>query len=85
MSVKKMGSKLAQGVRQVKSQQGKPGQPEAEKPQVLPAAAPAAAAKKSSTVAKPAAPRPVQKAAQSGSEQAPKHDENLHPSRVWPD
>jgi hypothetical protein len=86
MSVKKMGSKLAQGVRQVKSQQDKPGQPEAENPQALPASAPTdAAAKKSSPVVKPSAPRPAHKAAQSGGEQAPKSGGNLHPRRVWPD
>ena len=36
MSVNKIGSKLAHGVRQVKSQQIKPGQPEADKPEALP-------------------------------------------------
>ena len=86
MSVKKIGSKLAQGVRQVVSQQGKPIQPEAQKSQALPASAPTvAAAKKSSPVVKPSAPQPAHKAAQSGGEQAPKSGGNLHPTRIWPD
>lgn len=86
MSVKKMGSKLAQGVRQVVSQQGKSIQPEAEKYQALPASGPAgAAAKKSSPVVKPSAPQLEHKAAQSGGEQVPKSGGNLHPHRVWPD
>ena len=86
MSVKKTGSKLAQGVRQIKSQQGKSARPAAEKSQALPASAPTgAAAKKSSPVVKPSAPRPAHQAAQSGGEQVPKSGGNLHPHRVWPD
>ena len=86
MSVKKIGSKLAQGVRQVVSQQGKPIQPEAEKSQALPTSAPiGAAAKKSSPVVKPSAPQPAHKATQSGGAQVPNSGGNLHPRRVWPD
>ena len=88
MSVNKIGSKLAHGVRQVKSQQIKPGQPEADKPEALPASAPASdVANKSDRVpvVKPSARRPAQQADQSGSEQALKADGNLHPRRVWPD
>jgi hypothetical protein len=78
MSLKKMGSKLARGVRQVKSQQGKSERPEAEKPHALPASVKTdLPAKKSDPAGTPAETRLAQKAAQSG--------RNLHPLRVWPD
>ena len=78
MSVKKPGSKLAQGVRQVKSQQDTRAQPDAAKPQTLPGTSPAAiSAKASGLVGKPIETSPAPKPVPSG--------RNLHPPRVWPD
>ena len=83
MDVKKMGSKLTQGVRQVKAQQDKSGAAEVAKPQTLPAAV--RAVNKPGPVVKPAVPKPAQKIVQSGGEQAPKSGAKRHPLRVWPD
>ncbi|MHB8247399.1 MAG: hypothetical protein ACYDCX_00690 [Acidithiobacillus sp.] len=86
MSVKKMGSKLAQGVRQVQSQQVKAQPPIADTSEpVAPAAE--APAKQARSAAKPAAPRPAPQA-NAGGEQSPApslDDRKLHPRRVWPD
>ncbi len=78
MSVKKMGSKLAQGVRQVISQQGKSIQPAAAKLQTLPGTAPAAiSAKASGPVSKPVETSPARKTTPSAG--------SSHPLPVWPD
>jgi hypothetical protein len=78
MSLKKMGSKLARGVRQVKSQQSQRTQPDAAKSQTAPKTSPAALpAKASDPVSKPVWTRPVHRTAPSGG--------SLHPLRVWPD
>lgn len=68
---KKLGSKLANGVRQVKSQ--REHAPAATAPVAKPAAKPTPA----SMAAKPLAPRAAPQAAASLN--------NLHPRRIWPD
>ena len=75
MSVKKMGSKLAQGVRQIKAQQVK-SSAIAEAPSAPPAEPTPAAG-----VAKPAPARAAVKRA--AAKVSP--SSTLHPSRVWPD
>ena len=75
---KKLGAKLAQSVRQVKSQQGKPTQPATAKSQTLSRTSPAAiSAKVSDPVSKPVETSPAHQSLQSGS--------NKHPLPVWPD
>ncbi|MHB1530841.1 hypothetical protein [Acidithiobacillus sp.] len=86
MSVKKMGSKLAQGVRQVQSQQVKAQPPIADTSEPV-APAVEAPAKQARSAAKPAALRPAPQA-NAGGEQSPApslDDRKLHPRRVWPD
>ncbi|MHB1202207.1 MAG: hypothetical protein ACYCZC_03570 [Acidithiobacillus sp.] len=86
MSVKKMGSKLAQGVRQVQSQQVK-GQPPIADTSEPVAPAVTAPIKQAGSVAKPAAQRPAPPAV-AGGEQSPapsRDDRKLHPRRIWPD
>lgn len=84
MSVKKMGSKLAQGVRQVKLQQGENARPEAKKTAASPAAKPVAiVSKKPNHVAKPPAPRPARNTSSGDAEKL--SDGNMHPRRIWPD
>ncbi|WP_437557773.1 hypothetical protein [Acidithiobacillus sulfuriphilus] len=86
MSVKKMGSKLAQGVRQVQSQQVKAQPPAADTSEPI-APAVTAPAKQASSAAKPAAQHPAQQAA-GGGERSPASsfdDRKLHPRRIWPD
>jgi hypothetical protein len=77
MSVKKMGSKLAQGVRQVQSQQVKAQSPTADTSEPV---APAVKAP-----AKPDEKRPAQQAVAGGERSLPKLDDRLHPRRIWPD
>ncbi len=78
MSLKKKGSKLAQSVRQVKSQQDKPTQPVQAKSQTLPTISPAAISKKASTpVSKPIATSPARKSDPSAG--------NSDRLAVWPD
>jgi len=72
MSVKKMGSKLAQGVRQVQSQQVKAQSPTADTSEPV-------------APAKPDEKRPVQQAVAGGERSLPKLDDRLHPRRIWPD
>ncbi|MHB8389379.1 MAG: hypothetical protein ACYDBH_07325 [Acidobacteriaceae bacterium] len=69
MSVKKMGSKLAQGVRQIKTQQDKAP------PAMGPVSAPVVPVAK--TVPAPAAEKPAPAKGRGSS--------TLHPKRVWPD
>ena len=71
MPVKKMGSKLAQGVRQIKAQQDKAS------PAMAPVSAPVVAVAKAvpARAAAKAKPAPA-KASESSA---------LHPARVWPD
>ena len=74
---KKLGSKLSEGVRQVKSQRENAP---ADKPaKTAPATKPAARAadKPASHKTKPEAPR--------AATQADKNSNKLHPLRVWPD
>ncbi len=75
MSVKKMGSKLAQGVRKVKAQQAKTPAI-AEKSDAQSAAKPATA-----SAAKPATKVAAIKPAASSTNST----SMLHPDRVWPD
>ena len=77
MSANKMGSKLAQGVRQIMEQQGK--NPEQEKTEAVTRQAPAAPV---ASVSKPAVARSTSKA--QVDDRMDDH-EVLHPSRVWPD
>ncbi len=78
MSLKKKGSKLAQSVRQVKSQQDKPTQPVEAKSQTLPGISPAAiSAKASGPVSKPIATSPARKSDSSAG--------NSDRLEVWPD
>ena len=75
---KKLGAKLAQSVRQVKSQQGKPTQPATAKSQTLPRTSPAAiSAKVSGPVSKPVETSPARKTVPSAG--------SPHPLPVWPD
>ena len=76
MSVKKMGSKLAQGVRQVKAQQAKASAntEQAGTPSVAKAVKPAASAVK-----------PASKTATKPEASSNKSSGVLHPDRVWPD
>ncbi|MDP2027164.1 hypothetical protein [Sulfuriferula sp.] len=69
MSVKKMGSKLAQGVRQIKAQQDKAS------PAMAPVSAPVVAVAKAMPARAAARPVPAQVGESS----------TLHPTRVWPD
>ena len=86
MSVKKMGSKLAQGVRQVQSQQVKAQPPVADTSEPV-APAVTAPAKQASSAAKPTTQRPAQDAVAGGEPSpAPSFDaRKLHPRRIWPD
>lgn len=69
MSVKKMGSKLAQGVRQIKAQQDKAA------PAMEPVSVPVVPVAKAVSARATAKPTPA-KASESSM---------LHPNRVWPD
>ncbi len=78
MSLKKKVSKLAQGVRQVKSQQDTRTQPAAAKPQTLPGTSPAAiSVKVSGPVGKPVQTSPARKSDPSAG--------NSDRLAVWPD
>ncbi|WP_123101774.1 hypothetical protein [Acidithiobacillus sulfuriphilus] len=82
MSVKKMGSKLAQGVRQVQSQQVKTQPPAADTSEPV-APAVTAPTKEAGSAAKPA---PQQAVAGGERFPAPSFDDSkLHPRRIWPD
>ena len=71
---KKLASKLANGVRQVKLQREQaPATPAKTAPVVKPAAAPAPA----SVATKPVAPRTAQR--------SKTNLDRLHPRRIWPD
>lgn len=72
---KKLGSKLAHGVRQVKSQRGQ--EPAAAPTKTAPLEKPAAKPTSASVAANPVAARGAQQPAASLGE--------LHPRRVWPD
>ena len=75
---KKLGSKLAQSVRQVKSQQDKSTQPVQAKSQTLPKVLSASISEKASgPVSKPVETSPARKTVPSGG--------SPHPLRVWPD
>lgn len=88
MSVKKMGSKLVRGVRQVQSQQAKAQPPAADtsEPVAQTVTAPTKQTKASSA-AKPTTQRPAQDAVAGGEPSpAPSFDaRKLHPRRIWPD
>ena len=88
MSVKKMGSKLAQGVRQVQSQQAKAQPPAADTSEpVAPAVTAPTKQTEAGSAAKPAAQRLAQQAVAGGERfPAPSFDDRkLHPRRIWPD
>ena len=72
---KKLGSKLAHGVRQVKSQRDQ--EPAAAPTKTVPLEKPVAKPTPTSAAAKPIAPRAAQQPAASLDE--------LHPRRIWPD
>ena len=72
---KKLGSKLSEGVRQVKSQ--REPVPAVTPAKTTPVAKPAAKLMPASVTAKPVAPR--------AATQAETHLNKLHPRRVWPD
>ena len=75
VSINKMGSKLAQGVRQVIEQNKTPEG--AEKQSARQTTAPAAPVE--------AASKPAPAKVLSKPQHAPRDDEILHPERVWPD
>ena len=79
---KKLGSKLSEGVRQVKSQ--REPMPAAAPAKTTPVAKPAAQTKPASPAAKPVSPatKPVPPRAAT---QAETNLNKLHPRRVWPD
>lgn len=86
MSVKKMGSKLAQGVRQVQSQQVKAQSPTADTSEPVASAVTAPAKQtKASSAAQPDEKRPAQQTVAGGERSLPKLDDRLHPRRIWPD
>ena len=86
MSVKTMGSKLAQGVRRVKSQQGQSKPSAAFTPQPLPAAVPTEGiSKKTKPVVKRSAPQPAHKTVPTGSKQGSGFGGPQEDDRVWPD
>uniref|UniRef100_E6PLT4 Uncharacterized protein n=1 Tax=mine drainage metagenome TaxID=410659 RepID=E6PLT4_9ZZZZ len=83
-----MGSKLAQGVRQVQSQQVKAQSSAADTSEpVAPAVKAPAKRTKASSAVKPDEKRPA-KQTFAGGEQSPApslDDRKLHPRRIWPD
>ncbi|MBU2855870.1 hypothetical protein HF289_02950 [Acidithiobacillus ferrooxidans] len=84
MPVKKLGSKLAQGVRQVQAQQVEESAPIVD---ACAAAAPDAQPNAISTVRAGGKPPPSSNSTEEKRPSAPRseHQKRLHPRRVWPD
>jgi len=84
MPVKKLGSKLAQGVRQVQAQQVEESAPIVD---ACAAAAPDAQPNALSTVRPGEKPPPLSNSTEEKRPSAPRseHHQRLHPHRVWPD
>ena len=84
MPVKKLGSKLAQGVRQVQAQQAEESAPIVD---ACAAAAPDVQPNALSTVRPGERPPPLSNSTEEKRPSAPRseHHQRLHPRRVWPD
>ncbi len=84
MPVKKLGSKLAQGVRQIQAQQVEASAPTVD---ACAAVAPDAQPNALSTVRPGEKPPPSSNSTEEKRPSAPRpeHHQSLHPRRVWPD
>jgi len=86
MSINKMGSKLAQGVRQVKSQQERSGQSETDKSEGRPVSVrDDIDSTKTYTATQSSAPQGSNQAASAKDSPISQSGSALHPRRVWPD
>ena len=83
MSLNKMGSKLARGLRQVKTQQDKQVPADAAQSKTLPETRATVAPEK--LVSPPEKPLAARSTATTSPQKGAPSDGRLHPPRVWPD